>query len=210
MDISLKNIWYKYNDKNVLSGFSVDFQSNKLSCLLGDSGSGKTTILRLIAGLEVPVKGKILIGDKTVSEDNKILIAAKERNIGFVFQDLALWPHFTVYQNIAFGLKVRRRKKTDIEVNRIMDFFKINDYKNKYPHQLSGGQKQLTAIARALILEPEILLMDEPLSNLDVNLKSKIIDYIAKIKKEFKITIIYVTHDIEEIKHISDEIITIK
>ena len=207
--IKLENITFTYNDKEILKDFSLNIESNKISCLLGSSGCGKTTILRLIAGLETPRFGKIIIDNQEVSNTNEILIAAHKREIGYVFQDLALWPHFTVFKNVAFGLS--QHHKTDIEssVNEILKYFNLHEHANKYPHQLSGGQQQLLAIARSLVLRPKILLMDEPLANLDVKIKRKMLSYIKDIKKQFNISIVYVTHDHKEAFSISDNIIVL-
>ncbi len=207
--IKLYNIQHRYKDKSVLNGLDLLIQKNQLTCLLGGSGSGKTTILRLIAGLEIPDSGTISIDNRTVSNSGEILIPAHKRDIGFVFQDLALWPHYTVYKNIAFGLIERKTSNIQEKVSDILKFFGIQEYGNKYPHQLSGGQQQLTAIARALVLEPKILLMDEPLANLDVKLKRKILDYIKMLNSKLNLTIIYVTHDHREAFAIADEIVVI-
>jgi ABC-type Fe3+/spermidine/putrescine transport system ATPase subunit len=205
--IELKNINHYYGDKQVLNNFSTIFEKGKLTCLLGSSGSGKTTILRLIAGLEIPESGEISINKTIVTRNKKIIVTPDKRELGFIFQDLALWPHMTVFDNIAFGLKERKQKNIKHIVTDILSFFGLSGYQDKYPHQLSGGQKQLIAIARSLVLNPSILLMDEPLANLDVNLKLKIINHIKKIKENFNLTIVYVTHDISEADSLSDIIV---
>ncbi len=207
--IKLENITHLYGTTNVLNNFDISFNANELTCLLGDSGCGKTTILRLIAGLEMPKKGSVIIDNKTVTENGKSIISPDKREIGFVFQDLGLWPHFTIYKNIAFGLEEQKANDIKTKVTDILEFFGIKNQAEKYPHQLSGGQKQLVAIARSLVLKPKILLMDEPLANLDVKLKHKILSYIKNIKEQFKITIIYVTHDHKEAFAISDKIIVL-
>lgn len=207
--IKLRDISFLFGNKSILQNLNLDIEDNQLTCLLGSSGSGKTTILRLIAGLEISQKGKIIIDDKTVTKNEKLLIPPHQRNIGFIFQDLALWPHFTVYKNIGFGLKERKEKNVKDKVFSILEFFGLQGHANKYPHQLSGGQKQLVAISRSLVLEPKILLMDEPLANLDVKLKRKILDHIRNLKQKFNLTIIYVTHDHNEAFAISDKIVVI-
>ena len=207
--IKFLNISHSYGEKEILIDFSMDLDSDKISCLLGSSGCGKTTILRLIAGLEVPQKGDILVGDKLFSSNGNNIIPPHKRELGFVFQDLALWPHFTVFKNIAFGLEQRNEMDIEDTVNSILSFFDLQQYAHKYPHQLSGGQQQLVAIARSLVLKPKILLMDEPLANLDVKLKSKILKYIKKIQAEFNLIIIYVTHDHKEAFAIADSIIVL-
>ena len=207
--IELNNITHNYKDKVVFSDFSLKMEAGKLTCLLGDSGSGKTTILRLIAGLEIPLKGNVVIDNKTVTSDNNIETEANKRNIGYIFQDLALWPHLTVYKNIAFGLQEQKTENIKQTIIEILTQFGIEEHINKYPHQLSGGQKQLVAIARSLVLKPQLLLMDEPLSNLDVKLKRKLLEHIKTIKQQYDLTIIYVTHDHREAFEIADNIVVL-
>jgi ABC-type Fe3+/spermidine/putrescine transport system ATPase subunit len=214
--IELKNITFSYGDKPVLFDLNLNIEANQLVCLLGGSGCGKTTILRLIAGFEAPDIGEISIENRIVSKNKQIIIPPYDRNIGFVFQDLALWPHFTVYDNIAFGLKERKQKgKLEEErsikeqVLEMLDFFGLEENADKFPHQLSGGQKQLVAISRSLILKPKIVLMDEPLANLDVKRKRKMLEFINGIKQNFNLTIVYVTHDHREAFTIADKIIVL-
>ncbi len=214
--IELNNIVHSYGNKPILHDLSLNIEPNQLTCLLGSSGCGKTTILRLIAGLEIPENGKITIDNSIVTENRELLIPPHKRNIGFVFQDLALWPHFTVYKNIAFGLNERKstnrhHKKDNVKdtVFDILDFFGLLEQAEKFPHQLSGGQKQLVAISRSLVLKPKILLMDEPLANIDVKLKRKILGHIKNLKQNFDLTIIYVTHDHREAFAIADKIIVL-
>jgi ABC-type Fe3+/spermidine/putrescine transport system ATPase subunit len=204
--IELNNITHSYGAKPVLRNFNLNIDNGGLTCLLGSSGCGKTTILRLIAGLETPENGKVIIRDRTVTENNRIVIPPHQRNIGFIFQDLALWPHFTVYKNIAFGLIERKEKNVKKTVFKMLEFFGLQDEAEKYPHQLSGGQKQLVAISRSLILKPDVLLMDEPLANIDVKLKRIILEHIKNLKQNFDTTIIYVTHDHREAFAIADKI----
>lgn len=211
--IKLNNITHTYGVKSVLHDLSLAMQANQITCLLGGSGCGKTTILRLVAGLETPQMGEIIIENKTVTQNKKILIPPHQRNIGFVFQDLALWPHFTVYKNIAFGLTARKEDHIKEKVFEMLDFFGLQEQAEKYPHQLSGGQKQLVAIARSLILKPKILLMDEPLASLDVKLKRKILEHIKNLKQSqsfgANLSIIYVTHDHKEAFAIADNIVVL-
>ncbi len=204
--IELVNITYSYGSKPVLENFDLRIPAEQLTCLLGSSGCGKTTVLRLIAGLEIPQRGVVALFGQTASANGEIIFPPKDRNAGFVFQDLALWPHFTVYENISFGLKERKIPGFHAKVNDALDFFELKKHANKFPHQLSGGQKQLVAIARALVLEPKILLMDEPLANLDVKLKRKLLGKISDLKKDFNLTIVYVTHDHREAFAIADTI----
>jgi ABC-type Fe3+/spermidine/putrescine transport system ATPase subunit len=207
--LSLQDITKHFGDKKVISDFTFSCEAGKFICILGSSGCGKTTLLRLIAGLEIPDSGRIVINNKLAGETRKILISPAQREIGFIFQDLALWPHFTVYRNIAFGLKIKKIKNIESTVKEILEFFNLTDHQDKYPGQLSGGQQQLVAIARSLVLRPKILMMDEPLANLDVKLKSRIKKQIRKLKKKFMITIIYVTHNHLDALEMADEIIVL-
>lgn len=205
--ISLEHITHLYGDKKVLDNFSFSFEEAKTTCMIGPSGCGKTTILRLIAGLEVPQNGIIRIDDSMATENQKIHLPPYKRRMGFVFQDLALWPHFTVYRNIAFGVKGKKEEKASLQVNQILDLFGIADKAKKYPHQLSGGQKQMVAIARSLIHQPEIFLMDEPLANIDVMVKEDILAHIKQLQQQFGFTMLYVTHDHQEAMQTGDIIL---
>jgi len=207
--LSLQDISKQYGQIPVIEKLSFDVSEGTFMCLLGSSGCGKTTLLRLIAGLDNPDKGKILIKGRPASENQQILLPPSKREIGFIFQDLALWPHMTVYKNIALGLKINKYANRDAVISEMLDFFGIGHYQNKYPSQLSGGQQQLVAIARSLVLKPKILLMDEPLANLDVKLKSKIRSQIKNLKDRFSVTVIYVTHDHHEAFQLADKIAVI-
>jgi len=208
--ISLKNITKTYNHRNIIENLSLEINQGKITSLLGNSGSGKTTILRLIAGLEKPTVGEIYIGNKLVSKENKIIIPPAQREIGFIFQDLALWSHMSVYENIAFGLKLKKSQNIEQEVVEILEFFGIGQYKNSYPNQISGGQQQLVAIARSLVLKPKTVLMDEPLANLDIYLKEKMRNQIKELRDTFNVTIIYVTHDHEEAYALADDVLLVE
>ena len=171
--------------------------------LLGPSGCGKTTTLRIIAGLEKPDSGRVFFGDRDVTE-----LKPYERNIGIVFQDYALFPHMTVFKNVAFGLEMRKLPREEIErrVREALELVGLSGLENRYPEQLSGGQQQRVALARALVIEPEVLLLDEPLSNLDAKIRERLRGEIRRIQRELGITAIYVTHDQEEAMAISDRI----
>ncbi|MDI3475436.1 MAG: thiamine transport system ATP-binding protein [Thermococcaceae archaeon] len=171
--------------------------------LLGPSGCGKTTTLRIIAGFEKPDSGEILFDGKSVNE-----LPPYERGIGIVFQDYALFPHMSVFKNVAFGLEMRRLPKAEIErrVKWALELVGLKGFENRYPEQLSGGQQQRVALARALVVEPQVLLLDEPLSNLDAKIRERLRGEIRRIQRELGITTIYVTHDQEEAMAISDRI----
>lgn len=207
--IKLNNISHSYGSKTVLQDLTLGFEAKQLTCLLGSSGCGKTTILRLIAGLEITQAGEIFIDNKSATANEQIIISPQKRNIGFIFQDLALWPHFTVYKNIAFGLNERKEKNVKDTVFKMLDFFELHEQAEKFPHQLSGGQKQLVAISRSLVLKPKILLMDEPLANLDVKIKRKTLELIKKLNQRFDLTLVYVTHDHKEAFAIADRIVVL-
>ncbi len=207
--VSLQNVTKNFRGSKIIKDISLEFKKGHITCLLGSSGSGKTTILRLIAGLEKADRGEIFINRKLASKDSDIITPPSKREIGFIFQDLALWPHLSVYENIALGLELKKSKNTKEKVLEILDFFGIPEQQNKYPDQLSGGQQQLVAIARSLVLEPKVLLMDEPLANLDVKLKTKIRNKIKELRDKFSLSIIYVTHDHHEAFLLADEIVVI-
>src|SRR5262245_7559852 len=178
-----------------------------LFTLLGPSGCGKTTLLRLLAGFYQPDSGEIRFGDRVVSG-----LAPYERNIGMVFQNYALWPHMTVDGNVAYGLRLPRLRPTDTTRRPAEGLRKVNlaGFEARYPGQLSGGQQQRVALARALVLNPDILLLDEPLSNLDAKIRIQVRAEIRKLQQELGITTIYVTHDQEEALSLSDRVAVMK
>jgi ABC-type Fe3+/spermidine/putrescine transport system ATPase subunit len=182
---------------------SLDVRPGELLTLLGPSGCGKTTTLRMIAGFQEPDAGRVWIGGQDVTR-----LMANERNIGFVFQSYALFPHLTVFENVAYGLRVQRQ--TDAEVARavglVLDLVGLAGYDRQMPHQLSGGEQQRVALARAIVIRPRVLLFDEPLSNLDARLRVQMRGEIQRLQKTLGITAVYVTHDQEEAMAISDRI----
>ena len=201
--VTLKNLTKKYGKVIAVDDVSLEIKDGELFTFLGPSGCGKTTTLRLIAGFEMPDKGKILFNDTDVTYKKPY-----ERNTAMVFQNYALWPHMTVYENIAYGLKVRKYPKDEIKrkVKEVLELVKLEGLENRYPNQLSGGQQQRVALARALVVEPDVLLLDEPLSNLDAKLRIEMREEIKRIQKNLKITAIYVTHDQEEAMSMSDRL----
>ena len=166
--VTIRNVSKAFGDNVVLKEFDQTFKDGEFVTLLGPSGCGKTTMLRMIAGFEKPTTGEILIGDKVVSSD-KVFIPPEKRDIGMVFQSYAVWPHMTVGENVAYPLQIQKVNRQEIEkrVNHVLDIVHLTQYKERIPSQLSGGQQQRVALARALVAQPKLLLLDEPLSNLD-------------------------------------------
>jgi iron(III) transport system ATP-binding protein len=201
--ITIKHIRKSFGDNPILKDISFEIQPGEFFTLLGSSGCGKTTLLRCIAGFEKADSGSILFGDTDVLPLNPW-----EKNIGFVFQNYALWPHMTIFENIAYGLKMRKMDKKTIQekVAWALDMINLSGAEGRYPGELSGGQQQRISIARALVLNPRVLLLDEPLSNLDAKLRIKMRKDIKEIQKRLGITSIYVTHDQEEALELSDRI----
>jgi len=208
--IRVSNITKKFGKIIAVSNCSFEINDGEFFVLLGPSGAGKTTILDIIAGLERPNNGEIYFGEELVSSPFKV-IEPRKRKIGMIFQDLALWPHMTVYQNIEFGLKERKYSKEERnkKIFNILELTKLLSYKSSYPTQLSTGEKQRVAIARAIVLDPDILLVDEPLSNLDEKLADELRLEIQKLQRQFKITTLYVTHNQREAFDIADKLIII-
>ncbi len=199
----IREIYKSFGDNEVLKNVNINIEKGEFFTLLGSSGCGKTTLLRCIAGFEKPTSGKILFDKKDVG-----FLNPWEKDVGFVFQNYALWPHKTVYDNIAYGLKLRKIPKDQIRetVKWALELIDLPDVEDRYPNQLSGGQQQRIAIARALVIKPQVLLLDEPLSNLDAKLRIKMRQDIKELQKKLGITTVYVTHDQEEALEISDHI----
>lgn len=200
---ALQDVSVAYNKQTILKDFTLEIEKGELVSLLGPSGCGKTTTLRLIAGLLQANEGKFLYNDTDYSK-----VPVTKRNVGFVFQNYVLFPHLTVFNNIAFGLRVRKCSKADIEkrVKNVLEIVAMSGFEKRYPKELSGGQKQRIAIARAIVNEPDILLFDEPLSNLDANLRVNMRTEIRRIQQSLGITTVYVSHDQEECLAISDQV----
>lgn len=204
--VTLKNICKKYDSKVVISGVNLEIKDKEFIVLVGASGCGKSTILRMIAGLEEISDGEILIGDKKVND-----IPPKDRDIAFVFQSYALYPHMTVRENIAFGLKMRKIDKATIEkkVQEATEILNLTEYLDRKPKQLSGGQRQRVALGRAIVRNPKVFLMDEPLSNLDAKLRVQMRAEIKKLHEKLQTTFIYVTHDQTEALTMGDRIVVL-
>ena len=201
--LEIENLSKSYESKlEVVSNCSFSIESGNICAIVGESGSGKSTLFRLIAGLERPEKGSIKVKEKIVSND-KFIVAPKDRNVGLVFQDFSLFPHLTVRENIEFGLK----KNKDEKVEKLLEIIKMENFPNRYPNELSGGQQQRVSLAQSLSMNPELLLLDEPFSSLDSQLKSKIRQELRDIIKKIGISSVFITHDIIDALEIADEII---
>jgi ABC-type Fe3+/spermidine/putrescine transport system ATPase subunit len=201
--IQLREVTRRFGGVTAVDAVSLEVADGELFTLLGPSGCGKTTLLRLVAGFSIPDAGEIRFGDRRVDG-----LPPNERNIGMVFQNYALWPHMTVRGNITYGLRLRRLPSVEIEERLRAGLGKVNlaGLENRYPGQLSGGQQQRVALARALVLNPDILLLDEPLSNLDAKIRVQVRAEIRKLQQELNITTVYVTHDQEEALSLSDRV----
>ncbi len=204
--VTLKNVCKKYDSKVVIDNIDLEIKDKEFVVLVGASGCGKSTILRMIAGLEEISSGDILIGDKKVND-----IPPKDRDIAFVFQSYALYPHMTVRENIAFGLKMRKVDKATIEkkVQEAAEILNLTEYLDRKPKQLSGGQRQRVALGRAIVRNPKVFLMDEPLSNLDAKLRVQMRAEIKKLHEKLQTTFIYVTHDQTEALTMGDRIVVL-
>lgn len=197
-EIILKNLTKTFGSVNAVDKLDLTIEDRDFVTLLGPSGCGKTTTLRMISGLETPTVGEISIGGKVVfSSEKQINLSPDKRDVGLLFQNYALWPHMTVYQNIAFGLENMKWSKEEIRkrVKEMGDLVKISDLLDRYPSELSGGQQQRVAIARTLAPNPMVLLMDEPLSNLDAKLRMEMRAELKRLHREIESTVVYVTHD---------------
>jgi iron(III) transport system ATP-binding protein len=205
--IAIREVTKRFGPTAAVDGVSLDIADGELFTLLGPSGCGKTTLLRLVAGFYRPEAGTIVFGERVVND-----IPPHARNIGMVFQNYALWPHMTVFQNVAYGLRLRRLGRAAVEARVADGLRKVNlvGLEARYPGQLSGGQQQRVALARALVLNPDILLLDEPLSNLDAKIRVQVRAEIRKLQQELGITTVYVTHDQEEALSLSDRVAVLR
>jgi len=206
----IKNLCKHYNENCVICDFSLKVEEKKFLTILGPSGSGKSTLLSIIAGIELPSKGIIKLNNREIYNSlEKINIPPEKRNIGFVFQNYALWPHLNVENHLLFPLKIKKigKKKMKEKCDLILNLLNLEDKIKIYPYQLSGGEMQRVSLGRALIMEPDLLLLDEPLSNLDALLREKMQNEIKTIQRDLGITTILVTHDQEEARKMSDEVV---
>jgi iron(III) transport system ATP-binding protein len=205
--VELRNLTKRYGELAVVDNVSLTIKHGRLVCLLGPSGCGKTTTLRLIAGFAEPSAGEIRVGDRVVSTPARTL-PPERRNMSMIFQSYALWPHMTVAENVAYGLKLRKvdRDSTARRLAKILATTHLSQFADRYPGELSGGQQQRVALARALIVDPETLLLDEPLSNLDANLREEMRFEVRRLHDEYRYTTVYVTHDQSEAMTTADVI----
>jgi putative spermidine/putrescine transport system ATP-binding protein len=205
-DVELTGIAKRFGTTEVLRDIHLAVRRGELICLLGPSGCGKTTLLRILAGLVQPDRGRVVIRGKDVTRT-----PAYDRRIGLVFQNYALFPHMTVHANVAFGLHARgiREPEVGARITRALGLLRLSGLEHRYPRQLSGGQQQRVALARALVLEPDVLLLDEPLSNLDARLRQEVRDEIRALQRQVGITTVLVTHDQEEALTLADRIVVL-
>jgi len=204
MSIAARNVSKRFNDFVALDDVSVEAPTGSLTALLGPSGSGKSTLLRAIAGLEDPDSGQIVI-----SGEDKTGMPPQQRGVGFVFQHYAAFKHMTVFENVAFGLKIRKHPKDVIRknVNELLELVQLDGFAERYPTQLSGGQRQRMALARALAVEPQVLLLDEPFGALDAQVRQELRAWLRRLHDDLHVTTILVTHDQEEAMEVSDRIV---
>ena len=209
-EVRIEHVFKRFGDVTAVSDFDLTVKDGEFVSLLGTSGCGKTTSLRMIAGFERATEGEIYIGDHCVSSHIKnTFVPPEKRDIGMVFQSYAVWPHMTVTENVAYPLKIQKVPKEEraARVAEMLKLVHLDEYGSRYPHQLSGGQQQRVALARALVMRPGLLLLDEPLSNLDAKLRESMRFEISSIQKELGITVIYVTHDQSEAMTMSDRVV---
>jgi len=209
-EVRIEHVFKRFGDVTAVSDFDLTVKDGEFVSLLGPSGCGKTTSLRMIAGFERATEGEIYIGDHCVSSHIKnTFVPPEKRDIGMVFQSYAVWPHMTVTENVAYPLKIQKVPKEEraARVTEMLKLVHLDEYGSRYPHQLSGGQQQRVALARALVMRPGLLLLDEPLSNLDAKLRESMRFEISSIQKELGITVIYVTHDQSEAMTMSDRVV---
>ena len=208
--VTFENVGKWYGDVEVVKDFNLTINDGEFVSFLGPSGCGKTTSLRMVSGLEKNTSGKIFIDDETVSHpEESQFVPPEKRHVGMVFQSYAVWPHMNVFNNVAYPLKIAGLTKNKIKenVDRILNMVELTGLEKRMPNQLSGGQQQRVALARGLVMEPRVLLLDEPLSNLDAKLRSKMRRDIREIQQKLKLTVIYVTHDQIEATTMSDKMV---
>ncbi len=210
--LSVRSISKRFGSHQALDGVSLEVAPGASVVVLGPSGCGKTTLLRVIAGIETPDSGEIWLGDAQATAAGRTLVAPHRRRIGFVFQDLALWPHLSVRQNLEFVLEAQRFRRAALtsRVEEALRVVRVESLIGRYPHELSGGEQQRVALARALVGEPRILLLDEPLSSLDPELRSTLRQELARLQRDLQLTTVYVTHDREDASALADSVVEMR
>jgi len=210
--IALENISFIQEERMILNGLHLEVGDRERLVILGASGSGKTTLLRMIAGFITPDEGIVRIDGEVVSQKGKIVVPPRKRGLNMVFQDLALWSHMDVYENIAFGLKMQgvTKKERQNEVTNMLETVHLKGYEKRRIDTLSGGEKQRVALARALVTKPKILLMDEPLSSLDSKLNQELRRELVRLQEHFGFTLVYVTHSETEAREIATRAVKMK
>lgn len=208
MFVQINDLHFSYRGavEETIKGFSLSIAKGEIVSLLGESGSGKSTILRLIAGLEMPKQGVVVVND-CVCCDECSFTPPEQRGVGMVFQDYALFPHMTVEKNIRFGLHKLSRKERNERVDEVLELVNLTDFRDRYPYELSGGQQQRVALARALAPKPSLLILDEPFSNLDTSLQHRLRDDLHRLLKQTGTTTIFVTHDEADAEALADRIV---
>src|SRR3712207_5772819 len=203
MAIEVRHVTKRFGDFTALDDVSIDVPDGSLTALLGPSGGGKSTLLRVIAGLEEPDSGEVLLAGEPVTGR-----PPQERGVGFVFQHYAAFKHMTVRDNVAFGLTVRKRPKAEVRerVDELLALVHLGGFAERYPSQLSGGQRQRMALARALAVQPRVLLLDEPFGALDANVRKELREWLRRLREEVHVTTIFVTHDQEEAMEVAEQI----
>jgi sulfate transport system ATP-binding protein len=206
MAIEVRDVNKSFGSTAVLRDISIDIASGSLTALLGPSGGGKSTLLRVIAGLEQPDTGTVVINGSDATR-----LSPQRRNVGFVFQHYAAFKHLSVFRNVAFGLEVRKKSKEEVRkrVTELLELVHLEQMADRYPAQLSGGQRQRMALARALAVEPEVLLLDEPFGALDAQVRKELRTWLRRLHDEVHVTTVFVTHDQEEAMDVSDEIVVL-
>jgi ABC-type Fe3+/spermidine/putrescine transport system ATPase subunit len=210
--LKLRAVTRRYDGRAVVDRLSLEVGEGEVAILRGASGCGKTTTLRMIAGLETPDEGEVWIAGVRVAADGRSIVPPSRRVVGFVFQDLALWPHLTVAGNLDFVLssaKVPRRERAE-RINETLRMVRIDRFAGSYPHQLSGGEQQRVALARALIARPRLLLLDEPMAHLDADLKAELLKEVSALQRALGVTTIYVTHDLEEALAVNNRVVKMR
>ncbi len=207
--VELRDVTKRFGATTAVSSLNLVLQEGSMSTLLGPSGCGKTTTLRMISGLDHPTSGSVTIGSTSVFIDGKVCVPAEKRGIGMVFQSYAVWPHLNVFENVAYPLRVRRERGEGLtqKVRRALQLVHLDQLETRFPHQLSGGQQQRVALARAIVAQPTLLLLDEPLSNLDAQLRDRMRNEIRSTQQALGLTGLYVTHDQQEALAISDHVV---